>query len=120
MPPEAQGIEARMRSVAMQVSAFEERALLRRIVLVAAVLYLALVQVLSAAHAFSGDANAPNHHTSACAVCVAAHGASAGLPSGDIETPTPPAAFDAVAPIAGRPLTPTQTYAPVSRGPPSY
>lgn len=109
-----------MHAVAMQVDDVEGRALMRRIVLVAAILYLALVQALSAAHALSGEANAPNHHTSACAVCVAAHGASAGLPSGEVETPTPPAAFDAVAPVAGLPLTPTQTYAPVSRGPPSY
>lgn len=109
-----------MHAAAMQVRDFERRALLRRIVLVAAVLYLALVQVLSAAHAVSGEANAPNHHTSACALCVAAHGASGSLPMGEVEIPTPLVAAAAVAPVAGRPLTPTQTYAPVSRGPPSY
>lgn len=109
-----------MHAAAMQVRDFERRALLRRIVLVAAVLYLALVQVLSAAHAMSGEANAPNHHTSACALCVAAHGASGSLPTGEVEIPTPLVTVAAVAPVAGRPLTPTQTYAPVSRGPPSY
>lgn len=108
-----------MRAVAMQIDEFDERALLRRVVLVAAVLYLALVQVLSAAHALSGEANAPNHHNSACALCVAAHGTGTGAPAGEIEIPTPSPATEPPAPFAAVPLAPARIYAPAPRGPPS-
>ncbi|MEX0645829.1 MAG: hypothetical protein WD076_10990, partial [Parvularculaceae bacterium] len=51
--------------------------------LIAAALYLALVQVLTAAHAYSGQAMAPDHDRAACVFHFAADRSHAGLPSGE-------------------------------------
>lgn len=57
----------------------------------AAVLWLALVQILSAAHAYSGDAAAPDHSPASCVICLNGHHADDVLPAID-ETPSVPAA----------------------------
>jgi hypothetical protein len=109
-----------MRGPARHRKGFDFNGALCRAGVVAAALYLALVQMLSAAHAVSGEANAPNHHNSACVLCVAAHGNSHGLIPGAIEAPAAPISFIALSPIVRHTLAPARVRAPAPRGPPSF
>lgn len=109
-----------MRKTATAGRRFNIDGAVRRAGVVAVALYLALVQMLSAAHAVSGEANAPNHHNSACVLCVAAHGNSHGLIPGAVEAPAAPISFIALSAIAARALAPARVRAPAPRGPPSF
>jgi len=109
-----------MRKTTTARRSFDIDGAVRRAGVVAAALYLALVQMLSAAHALSGEGNAPNHHNSACVLCVAAHGNSHGLIPGEAKAPAAPISFIALSPIARHALAPARVRAPAPRGPPSF
>ncbi len=109
-----------MRRLARHRKGFDFNGAARRASVVAAALYLALVQMLSAAHAMSGEANAPNHHNSACVLCLAAHGTGHGLTPGEVKAPAAPISFIVLSPIVRHALAPARVRAPAPRGPPSF
>jgi hypothetical protein len=92
---------------------------LARVPVIAAALYLALVQVLTAAHAASGEAQAPDHNPAACVLHIAADRMHGAAPSAPAELMPPaaeylPFSLPAVVAIVGEDL-----LLPPSRGPPS-
>lgn len=109
-----------MRGPARHRKGFDFNGAVRRAGVVAAALYLALVQMLSAAHAMSAEANAPNHHNSACVLCVAAHGTNHGLLVGEVKAPAAPTAFAVALSTAPRVPVGVRTLAHAPRGPPSF
>lgn len=107
-----------MRNRLKTLGGLADGGVLRRFPVIAAALYLALVQILSAAHAESGLANAPDHDGAACVLCLTAHGAGHGLAAGETRLPAPAQASFAVALLAPLGLAPTHAPAPSPRGPP--
>lgn len=108
-----------MRAIKRHGAATGAGAWLRRAPVIAAALYLALVQILTAAHAASGEAQAPDHNSAACVFHIAAdrmHGAAPTAPA-EIVPPAAeylPLALPAVVALIGEAAT-----LPPSRGPPS-
>lgn len=86
---------------------------------VAAALYLAFVQVLTAAHAYSGQAMAPDHNQAACVFHFAADRSHAGLPSSDAVIVPPLTDYaPSIAPASTAPFA-ARIFAPPPRGPPA-
>jgi hypothetical protein len=91
-----------------------------RITVIAAALYLALIQVLTAAHAASGEARAPDHNPAACVLHIAGermHGATTPTAPAEIVAPASeysPFALPVVVTLVGE-----DALHPPSRGPPS-
>lgn len=87
---------------------------------IAAALYLAFVQILTVAHAASGEAAAPGHDRAACVLHFAADRSQAGLPSGEAVVLPPPTDYaPSIIPVSTAPAG-VRTFAPLSRGPPSF
>jgi hypothetical protein len=93
---------------------------LKRAAVIAAALYLAIVQILSAAHAVPGKPDSPHHDTSACVLCVAAHGFSHGVTPSVFVPSAPIEVFTPLAPVELLSLVSAVIFAPSSRGPPSF
>lgn len=92
---------------------------LQRAPVIAAALYLALVQILTAAHAASGEAQSPDHNPAACVFHIAAdrmHGAAPTAPAEIVPPATEYLSFwlPAVVSLIGE-----DTSLPPSRGPPA-
>lgn len=90
-----------------------------RVPVIAAALYLALIQILTAAHAASGEAQSPDHDAAACVLHIAAdrhHGCAPSAPAEIIPPATEyrPFSLPAVVAVAGEDST-----LPPSRGPPA-
>ncbi len=86
---------------------------------VAAALYLAFVQILTVAHAASGQAMAPDHDPAACVYHFVADRLHAGLPSSEAVVLPPPTDYaPSIIPASTAPSS-ERTVAPPSRGPPS-
>lgn len=92
---------------------------LRRAALVAAAAFIALAQIITAAHAASGAAFAPDHDANSCVFHMAGDRTpSTPPPSGELVI-LPVSVIYTPAPVAdwGQPVSPVQVLPP-SRGPP--
>jgi len=92
---------------------------LRWALTLSAAFYLALVQLMSVAHAASGQAMGPTHDSSACVFCLSIGPTSAGLPVADVIIAEPVLQYLPRTEIIQLALTITRLALPPSRGPPS-